>query len=120
MVLTDGRSLNARIVGTDPATDIAVLKVDGDLPGRVALAQTEVKVGMIGIAIGNPLGYQHSASLGMISAVGRSLRSQAGRLIDNIIQTDVALNPGNSGKKFWRNRENARRLRGYFRGATAE
>jgi S1-C subfamily serine protease len=98
VVFTDGRELEARIVGTDPATDLALLRVpDGGL-SPVAIGRSELlRVGQMAIAIGNPLGFQSTVSAGVISALGRNLRSRSGRLIENVIQTDVALNPGNSG-----------------------
>ena len=96
--LPDGRSYMARIVGDDPATDIAVVKIDGDNLASVAFgASDRLQVGQIAIAIGNPYGFQYSVTAGVVSALGRTLRSQNGRLIDDVIQTDAALNPGNSG-----------------------
>jgi S1-C subfamily serine protease len=96
--LTDGRSYNAQIIGTDPATDLAIVRVSAnDLPAAELGDSDDLKAGQLAIAIGNPLGFQSTVSAGVISALGRALRSRSGRLIENIIQTDVALNPGNSG-----------------------
>src|SRR5882757_2256344 len=96
--LADGRTVNAELKGTDPSTDIAVLKIYERGLKALSFANSEaLQPGQIAIAIGNPLGLQHTVTAGVVSALGRTLRANNGRLIDDIIQTDASLNPGNSG-----------------------
>ena len=99
VTMTDDRKFDGKIVGTDPSTDLAVVHVESDKPlPSVHLGEsTQLKAGQLVIAIGNPLGFSSTVSAGVVSALGRSLRARNGRLIENIIQTDVAINQGNSG-----------------------
>jgi S1-C subfamily serine protease len=100
VTLSDGRTLQADVIGRDGDTDLAVLRVTLDVAAAswAAFADSRsVRVGQVAIAIGNPFGFQHSVTSGVVSALGRTLTTGAGRLMDDIIQTDAALNPGNSG-----------------------
>jgi S1-C subfamily serine protease len=98
ILLADGASYGARVIGADPATDLAVVRALGPGFSALELATADtLRVGQLVIAIGDPLGLQSTVTHGVVSALGRSLRSKDGRIIENVIQTDAALNPGNSG-----------------------
>jgi S1-C subfamily serine protease len=98
ITLLDGNEFAAEAIGVDRDTDIAIIKIFGSgyTPLRLGVSES-LRIGQLVIAIGNPLGYQHSVSVGVLGGVGRTMRTPGGQLIDDVLQSDAALNPGNSG-----------------------